>query len=59
VLVHEAHDFMGVPTSTLTQSVCLWRRALRSDFDGGVDDVCNVAWLSTFATACEDMVEAR
>ena len=57
VLVHDADVFVGSPASTLTQSVCLWRRALREDYDPAARDVCNVVWLATYSRDCKELVE--
>jgi hypothetical protein len=55
-LMIKADLFYGSPTSTLTQAICFWRRALRSDFDPRSPELCNLLWLSTYSNRCDELV---
>lgn len=45
--------FFGSPASTLSQAVCLWRRAF--DLKEEQPGMCQLVWYSTYSDKCEEL----
>jgi len=54
ILLH-VDVFYGTPSSTLSQAVCMWRRALGLSNSA----MCDLVWLSTFSNRCDEMEPSR